>query len=102
MKGAMAEPWVAKSSAPNNAIVIIIGASQNFLRTRKKAQNSPIKLRITFLSELPLHIRCPGFRRLALDPIAGRRPISCDTPSSFAPHPRDKPPPRHPKKEQQR
>src|SRR5260370_37598764 len=90
MKGAIAEPWVAKSSAPNNAIVIIIGASQNFLRTRKKAQNSPIKLRITFLSELPLHIRCPGFRRLALDPIAGRGPIGCETQWPFACYPHDK------------
>jgi hypothetical protein len=46
MNGAIAEPWVAINSAPNNAMVIIIGASQNFLRTRKKDQNSTIKLPI--------------------------------------------------------
>jgi hypothetical protein len=47
MNGAIAEPCVAISNAPNNAIVIIIGASQNFLRTRKKDQNSIIKLPIS-------------------------------------------------------
>jgi hypothetical protein len=46
MNGAIAEPWLAISNAPNNAIVIIMGASQNFLRTRKKYQNSTIKLPI--------------------------------------------------------
>jgi hypothetical protein len=50
MNGAIAEPCVAISSAPNNAIVIIIGASQNFLRTRKNDQNSTIKLPIRSLS----------------------------------------------------
>jgi hypothetical protein len=50
MNGAIAEPWVAISSAPNNAMVINIGASQNFLRTRKKDQNSTTKLPIRSLS----------------------------------------------------
>ena len=53
MNGAIAEPCVAISSAPNNAIVIIIGASQNFLRTRKKDQNSTTKLPIRSLSNCP-------------------------------------------------
>ncbi len=45
MNGAITDPWLATNSAPNSAIVIISGASQNFLRTRKKAQNSPMKPR---------------------------------------------------------
>jgi hypothetical protein len=46
MNGAIAEPWVANSSAPNNAMVINIGASHNFLRRRKNEQNSATKLPI--------------------------------------------------------
>src|SRR5947209_5304910 len=70
MNGAMAEPCVATSRAPNSAIVIIIGANQYFLRTRRKAQNSTTKLPIEIPSELLPH----GGRatwRLPLDPVAG-------------------------------
>src|SRR6202040_2050901 len=90
MNGAIAEPWVAISNAPNSAIVIIIGASQNFLRTRKKDQNSPIKLPIRFLSELSPHTRCPALRRLTLDPVSGCSPIRCEGQWSFAHYPHNK------------
>ena len=46
MNGAIAEAWVATRSAPNNAIVTIIGASQNFFRASKNAQNSIMNLAI--------------------------------------------------------
>jgi hypothetical protein len=84
MNGAITEPWVAISSAPNNAMVIIIGASQNFLRTRKKAQNSPIKLPIGFLSELLPHARTPARRRLTIYPIRGYSPIGLQAQWSLA------------------
>jgi len=84
MNGAIAEPWVAISSAPNNTMVIIIGASQNFLRMRKKDQNSTIKLPMTRLSELLLHIRCLAPRRPTLDPVSGRVPIGCEAQWSFS------------------
>ena len=38
--GATAEPCESTISAPSNAIAISVGASQNFLRTRRKDQNS--------------------------------------------------------------
>src|SRR5262245_36252696 len=90
MNGAITDPWVAISSAPNNAMVIIIGASQNFLRTRKKAQNSPIKLPIGFLSELLPHALGPARRRLAIYPICGRSPIRLQAQWSLAHHPHNK------------
>jgi hypothetical protein len=46
MNGAITDPWVATSKAPNNAIVTSMGASQNFLRTRRNSQNSVRKLLI--------------------------------------------------------
>jgi hypothetical protein len=51
MNGAIAEPCVATNAAPNNAIVIIIGASQNFLRLRRNDQNSKmnVSIRLSYL-----------------------------------------------------
>ena len=43
MNGAIAEPPVVTTKMPNNPKMIIIGSSQNFLRTRRKAQNSLTK-----------------------------------------------------------
>ena len=40
MNGATAEPWASTISSPNSAIMMKIGQSQNFLRTRKNAQSS--------------------------------------------------------------
>src|SRR5438477_2574455 len=89
MNGAITDPWLATNSAPNSAIVIISGASQNFLRTRKKAQNSPMKPCIRFSSELPSHTRYFAFRRCPADPIAGGGPIGCETQRPFAGEPHD-------------
>src|SRR5216683_7656517 len=90
MNGAITEPWLAISSAPNNAIVIISGASQNFLRTRKKAQNSPKKSAIGPSSELSPHTRWRALRRLPRDPVAGGGPIGCKAQWSPARYPHDK------------
>src|SRR5438128_8891763 len=89
MKGAMAEPCVATSSAPNNAMVIIIGANQYFLRTRRKAQNSAMKLPIEIPSELLPH----GGRatwRFALDPVAGSTRIGCEAQWPLSQYPHEK------------
>src|ERR1700730_14806395 len=76
MTGAPADPCAATNKAPNSAMVIIIGASQYFLRTRRKAQNSTMKLPIKASSELLSH----GGRsalRLPLYPVAGGTGIGC-------------------------
>src|ERR1700730_9755055 len=90
MNGAIAVPWVPKTSAPNNAMVISIGASQNFLRTRKKDQNSTIKLPMESLSELLLHTRCLAPRQSTLDPISSRGPIGREVQWPFAQYPHHK------------
>jgi hypothetical protein len=43
MKGATTEPCASISKPPSINITSIIGASHNFLRTRKNAQSSLIK-----------------------------------------------------------
>ena len=43
MNGATTEPPVATTKMPNRPMMIIIGNSQNFLRTRKNAKNSLTK-----------------------------------------------------------
>ena len=40
MKGATAEPFDNTSSEPNSSIMMKIGSSQNFFRTRRNIQNS--------------------------------------------------------------
>src|SRR6266851_4931424 len=76
MNGATAEPLVRTINPPKTAMTMNTGRSQNFLRTRRKAQNSRRKLTID-ASELVLE--CFGSRagRLANDPIAVRRRIEC-------------------------
>src|SRR4051812_32530852 len=69
MKGATAEPLVNTTSPPNTTIMIMIGSSQNFLRTRMKRQSSARKS-ITSLSELVLHCLRRRSRRLPRQPIA--------------------------------
>ena len=44
MKGATAVPWVNTTRPPNSATTTSKGSNQNFLRTRKKRQNSMKKL----------------------------------------------------------
>src|SRR5947208_13051574 len=90
MNGAIAEPWVPITSAPNNAIAMKIGASQNFLRTRKNDQNSTTKLPMKSFSELLLHTRCLAARRPTLDPISGRGPIRREVQWAFAQYPHHK------------
>ena len=40
MNGATAEPWLRTSNPPKATMVIIMGRSQYFFRTRKNAQSS--------------------------------------------------------------
>src|SRR5262249_16245854 len=89
MNGAMADPCVAINRAPNRAIVIIIGASQYFLRTRRNAQNSAMKLAID-PSELLPHRRSPALRWLALYPIAVSVRIEGELQRPLAGEPHDK------------
>src|SRR5262245_29692536 len=57
MNGATAVPFVSTINPPNTAIITKIGSSQNFLRTRKNAQNS--RRNDIAASELVLHgVRC--------------------------------------------
>lgn len=41
MNGAIADPWLSTMSPPKAALMMKIGNSQNFLRTRMKSHNSP-------------------------------------------------------------
>jgi hypothetical protein len=43
MNGAIAEPLVSTTRPPNTTIMIMIGSSQNFFRTRMKRQISARK-----------------------------------------------------------
>src|SRR6516165_2416687 len=79
MKGATAEPFVRTISPPKMVMTMKTGSSQNFLRTRRKAQNSRRKL-IIGTSELVLECFRRRTRRRADDPIALRRRLE------FAPH----------------
>src|SRR5689334_7643397 len=71
MNGAIAEPCVNTISAPNSAIIVRIGRSQNFLRTRMKAHISA-----TNESMIPSELVFHGFgcrsRGYSDDPIARR------------------------------
>src|SRR5215831_14268834 len=71
MKGATAEPLVRTINPPKIVMTIKTGRSQNFFRTRRKAQNSRRKLTIT-ASELVLECFRRGSRRGADDPVALR------------------------------
>src|SRR5581483_12463197 len=71
--GAIAEPLVSTIRPPKITIMIRIGSSQNFLRSRMKAQSStrmaPIGQVLSRL-ELILHGFGLGPRRRTLDPVA--------------------------------
>src|SRR5580704_5004985 len=85
MKGATALPCASNSSAPITSITTSMGSSQNFLRVRKKLQNSFKKY---FISLSFLELVCHGFRRrprrTALNPIAASPRISLQTQWIFA------------------
>src|ERR1044071_225754 len=70
MNGAIAEPLVSTIRPPKITIMIMIGSSQNFLRSRMKAQSStridPISLS---RSELVFDRLRRRPRRRALDPV---------------------------------
>src|SRR5215831_12020695 len=69
MKGAMAEPLVSTKRPPNAAIMIRIGSSQNFLRTRRNKQNSRRNDSMGPFSELVLHRFGTCLGRAACDPV---------------------------------
>lgn len=74
-------------------MVINIGASQNFLRTRKKDENSTIKRPMSFLLillKLPPHTRYRAHRLLTGDPVAGCGRIGFEPQWSFAHYPHKK------------
>lgn len=51
MNGAIADPCANTIKAPSSAMISRMGASQNFLRTRRKASNSFRNDKIEFHSE---------------------------------------------------
>src|SRR6185437_16174769 len=81
MNGAIAEPLVSTIRPPKTTIMIRIGSSQNFLRSRMKAQSSTIMapmdedpFEIGYArSELVAHRLRRRARRRAVDPV-GRGP----------------------------
>src|SRR4051794_35399860 len=76
MNGATTEPFTSTSRPPNSAIMTRTGASQNFLRARRKPHSSatnsigPIPPRVV-QSVLVDHGLRRRARRLAHDPITG-------------------------------
>jgi hypothetical protein len=72
MNGATAELWVNSISPPKSAMTRKTGSSQNFFRTRRKAQNSRRKPSIRSSELVPECFGC-GAGRLAHDPVALRR-----------------------------
>ena len=76
MKGATTDPWVNTISAPISTIVMINGANQYFLRTRRKSQTSLVKSR---KASIELKLRCRSkdpseinARCMALFPVSGQ------------------------------
>src|SRR5258708_5524089 len=72
MKGAIAEPLVSTIKPPKITIMIRIGSSQNFLRSRMNAQSSTMMdpISTSSMSELVAHRLRRRAGRRALDPIA--------------------------------
>src|SRR5262245_60591977 len=68
MNGATALPLVRTMSPPRSAIMMRMGTSQYFFRTRMKAQSSATKA-VMARSELPRHGVGRGPRRAPLDPV---------------------------------
>jgi hypothetical protein len=64
----MAEPWASTNNPPNNNMEMMMGNSQNFLRTRRNRHNSEIIL-MGKTSKLIFKTIRGGTRRGALDPI---------------------------------
>src|SRR5215471_13182472 len=67
MKGATAEPWLRTTRPPNTTINSSSGNSQNFLRARRKSQNSR-RNSMAGPSEQMLHAVGRRPRRIAYDP----------------------------------
>jgi hypothetical protein len=69
MKGATTEPWASISKPPNINIIMMIGASHNFLRTRRKAKSSfKISIYLPILELL--------FKRLRFNLFTSSNPIT--------------------------
>src|ERR1700676_2810557 len=82
MNGAMAEPLVSTIRPPKITIMIRIGNSQNFLRSRMKAQSSTMMEPMDvgpFRSELVFHRLRRRSRRGSVDPVALGRGIETQT-----------------------
>src|SRR5438477_5144141 len=75
MKGATTLPCVITTSAPMSAITRMIGSSQYFLRTRRKAQSSRRK-DMAWLSELVLERIGGRPGGIAVNPVASRLRIA--------------------------
>src|ERR1700693_4818123 len=71
MNGAIAEPLVSTTSPPNTTIMISIGNSQNFFRTRINRQSSATKS-ISCPLELIFHRLGRWSGRAPHDPVARR------------------------------
>src|SRR6201991_4626907 len=88
MKGAMAVPCVRISSPPNRNMTIMIGNSQNFLRTRANRHNSD-SIDISFPLELFLHGFRRRTRRLATYPVTRRVSIELQVKQVLAAQPQE-------------
>src|SRR6185437_14195127 len=93
MNGAMAEPLVNTIRPPNTTIMIRIGNSQNFLRSRMKAQSStimaPILPAILSTSELVAHRLRRRSRWCAVDPVAAGAAVDLQPQEVLAEGPHD-------------
>src|SRR5476649_2127770 len=95
MNGAMAEPLVSTIRPPNTTIMIMIGSSQNFLRSRMNAQSSmmtepmdvdPFEINLA-RSELVFHRLRRRTRRGPLDPVAFGVAVELQPQEILAEHP---------------
>lgn len=68
MKGATIEPWAKTNKAPSTTITIMIGASQSFLRERKKNHIS-FKNDTIIHSKLIFERLCRGDVLVTINPI---------------------------------
>src|ERR1700678_4481491 len=85
MNGAIADPLVSTTRAPNTTIMIRIGSSQNFFLTRINRQSSATKS-ISYPLELIFHRLGRWTGRLSHDPVARRIRLAFE-PQQVPPHP---------------
>src|ERR1700730_4979442 len=90
MNGATTEPLVNTINPPKRAMTMKTGNSQNFLRTRRKPQNSRRNPTISTSELVPERLR-GGARRIAHDPVGSRRGIALRLHRILAGKPHQKP-----------